>query len=90
VGDHNGKLDDSRDVRTVPDPNDTYSQSSVTCVESEIALLSQLLLDHTNDIAFSEEIRLQGELIELYISEANLAESETCTHTDLPERLVYM
>jgi hypothetical protein len=67
---------DSRDVSTVPSINDTYSQSSVTCGEGNTSFLSESLFDHIDDTAFSDNIGLQSELIELYISQMNGAEPE--------------
>jgi len=61
----------SRDVRTVPMIHGTYSQSSITGAEGDTSFLSESFFDHIDDIAFSENIRLQGEWIGLYVSHVN-------------------
>jgi hypothetical protein len=79
---------DSRDVSTVPSINGTYSQSSVICGEKNTSFLSESLFDHIDDTAFRENIRLESELIELYISQMNVAEPDTRTHIHLSGFLV--
>jgi hypothetical protein len=60
----------------VPNINGTHSQDSVTCAEGDTTVLSESFFDHIDDTAFSENIRLQSELIELYISLMNEAKPE--------------
>jgi hypothetical protein len=57
-----------RDLRTVPGSDGTYSQSCVTCVEGEFALLFQLFFDHCSDSTGRDQVGFQSELIGLHVS----------------------